>query len=199
MDAAAEQALRARAKQELRRRMQSLRRVLPAEACARRSAAICARLCALPAFASASAIVGYLAVRKEADPAQALRAAAEAGKRVGLPRIEDQGGLGLHLYRPGDALVDNAYGIGEPAADAPRLAHDAVSLIVVPALAVDERGYRIGYGQGYYDRLLPRLPRALKVAIAYEFQLLAEAPEQPGDAPVDWVVTDERALRCARS
>jgi len=191
---AAEQALRIQAKQELRERTRAVRRVLPVEACAARSAAICERLLALHAFAQASTLIGYVAHRKEADPRAALDAAARAGKRVGLTRVEDGGELGLHRHLEGDALEANAFGIAEPIADAPRIACAEVELIIVPALVIDERGHRIGYGHGYYDRLLPKLERAFKVAIAYDFQLLAETPDTPGDVRVDCVVTDARTL-----
>lgn len=194
LDQAAEQALRAQAKQELRKRMRGLRRVMPEAACAARSLAICERLSGLPAFERAAVVVGYAAFRKEADPSAALRSAERAGKRVGLVRIDDGGGLALHAYAQGDPLEDNAFGIAEPQANAPRIAHADVDLVIVPALAVDARGHRIGYGHGYYDRLLPALTRAFKVAIAYDFQLLAEAPDTHGDAAVDCVVTDAREL-----
>jgi 5-formyltetrahydrofolate cyclo-ligase len=193
-DANAEQALRAQAKQALRERMQSLRRVLPADAAAARSAALCARLCELEAFAKAQVVVGYCAYRKEANPNGALVRAAELGKAIGLPRVLEDAALSLHAYRAGDALEENMFGIGEPAAEAELIELEAVELIIVPALALDARGHRIGHGHGYYDRLLPRLPRAFKVAIGYDFQLLAELPEQPGDARVDCVVTDARVL-----
>jgi 5-formyltetrahydrofolate cyclo-ligase len=194
---AAEHALRVQAKQELRERTRALRRVLPASACAVRSAAICERLLTLDAFAQASTLIGYVAHRKEADPRAALDAAARAGKRVGLTRVEDAAALGLHRYVDGDALAPNGFGIAEPLASAPSIALDEVDLIIVPALAVDARGHRIGYGHGYYDRLLPKLSRAFKVAIAYDFQLLAETPDTPSDARVDCVVTDARVLRVA--
>jgi 5-formyltetrahydrofolate cyclo-ligase len=196
MGAAAEHALRVRAKEELRRRMRSLRRVLPAEGCAARSAAICARLCELEAFSRATTVVGYVAFRKEADPQAALRSAEAAGKRVGLVRVEEDGALGLHRYASGDPLCDNAYGIAEPAAGAPRIAHGEVSLVIVPALCVDARGHRIGYGQGFYDRLLPKLDAAFKAVIAYDFQLLAELPSTEGDVAVDCIITEKRTLLC---
>jgi 5-formyltetrahydrofolate cyclo-ligase len=191
---AAEHALRVQAKQELRERTRALRRVLPVQACAARSAAICERLLALTAFTRASTLIGYVAHRKEADPRAALEAAARAGKRVGLTRVEDANELGLHRYLEGDPLEPNAFGIAEPLAHAPPIAHAEVDLIIVPALAVDARGHRIGYGHGYYDRLLPKLERAFKVAIAYDFQLLAETPDTARDARVDCVVTDVRTL-----
>ena len=72
-------------------------------------------------------------------------------------------------------------------------------MIVVPALAVDPRGHRIGYGAGYYDRTLPRFaPPAVRRAVAFDFQLVAEVPSTEGDVAVDWIVTDARALRAER-
>jgi 5-formyltetrahydrofolate cyclo-ligase len=194
MDRAAEQALRARAKQELRVRMRSVRRVLPQTACVARSQAICEQLRELSPFALASTLIAYAAYRKEADPAPLLREAERLGKTVGLVRVEEDGGLGLHRYRTGDPLADNAFGIAEPSSLAARIEHAEVELVIVPVLAIDPRGYRIGYGHGYYDRLLPRLGRAFKVAIAYDFQLLAEMPNTDGDVPVDCIVTDKRTL-----
>jgi 5-formyltetrahydrofolate cyclo-ligase len=197
LDEAAEQALRARVKQELRQRMRGLRRVLPAEAGAARSRAICARLVELPEFGAAQVVVGYAAYRKEADPRAALEQAARHGKRVGLVRIGENGELCVHAFAIGDALVPNEYGIEEPLPSAARIDAAQVQLIVVPALAVDERGHRIGYGRAYYDRLLPALASAFKVAIAYDFQLLAEVPDTRGDVAVDCVVTDARTVRVA--
>jgi 5-formyltetrahydrofolate cyclo-ligase len=194
LDEAAEQALRMRAKEELRERLRGVRRVMPVEACAARSRAICARLCELPQLASARVVIGYAAYRKEADPAAALLHAQQAGKRTGLVRVDEAGGLGLHAYHDGDVLEPNAYGIAEPSASAPRIAPADVDVIIVPALAVDERGHRIGYGQGYYDRLLPGLARAFKVAIAYDFQLLVETPDTRDDVRVDCIVTDLRTI-----
>ncbi len=195
-DDAAEQGLRAQAKELLRERMRSLRRVLPAQAAAARSAALCSRLCELPEFAAAQLVIGYRAHRKEADPSAALAEAARTGKRVGLPRMREEGALELHLHAPGTPLEPNVLGIEEPLASAERIDLARVDLILVPAVAFDARGHRIGQGHGYYDRLLPQLPRAFKVAIGYDFQLLADLPDQPGDAPVDAIVTDTRVLRC---
>ena len=195
MDEAAEQRLREQVKAELRRRMRALRRAMPQAACAARSAALCERLAQLPEVVHARVLIGYTAFRKEADAAAVLDEAAAAGKTVGLVRVEADGQLGLHAHREADALVENAHGILEPAASAPRIEPDAVDVILVPALAVDTRAQRIGYGGGYYDRLLPRLPRAFKIVLAYDFQLLAEMPDTPGDAPADCVVTDRRVLR----
>jgi 5-formyltetrahydrofolate cyclo-ligase len=172
---------------------------MPDAACAVRSQAICERVVQLPEFAQATCIVGYVSYKKEADPKAILVTAEQAGKTLGLVRIEQAGGLSIHRYCSGDPLIENEFGISEPAADAPCVAVEDISMIIVPALAVDERGQRIGYGRGFYDRLLPRLPRAFTIAVAYDFQLLVETPDTPGDVPVECVVTDKRVLRVARA
>jgi 5-formyltetrahydrofolate cyclo-ligase len=85
--------------------------------------------------------------------------------------------------------------VPEPPETATRVQPDEVDFALVPALAVDPRGYRIGYGGGYYDKLIPRLGHACTCALAYDFQLIAEVPDLPFDVAVDLVVTDERVIR----
>jgi 5-formyltetrahydrofolate cyclo-ligase len=190
-----ERALRARAKEALRGRMRSVRRVLPPEACALRSQALCERALALPELANARVIVGYIALRKEADPAAILSAARAAHQLTGLVRVLPDHRLALLRHDESSALIENEYGILEPPEDAPSIPPEDVDVILVPALAVDADGQRIGSGLGYYDRLLPQLPRAFKLALVYDFQLLAEMPALAHDQPVDCVVTDKRVLR----
>lgn len=191
----AERALRAQVKQALRERMRRVRHVLPPEAVAARSARLRERLWALPELQAAPLVVGYRAVRKEVDLAPLLERVERAGKRVGLPRVQDAEGLALHLYRAGEPLAESAFGIEEPLPEAEAVPLDAAMVILVPALALDVRGHRVGYGRGYYDRLLPRLPHAFKVAIGYDFQLASELPASEHDVAADCVVTDERTLR----
>lgn len=193
-----ERALRARAKEALRGRMRGIRRLLPPDACAARSRALCERVLALPELQDARVVVGYVAVRKEADPAAVLAALRAEGRVIGLVRVLDEQRLALLRCEDGAALVENEQGLLEPPADAPAIAPEDIDVILVPALAADAQGQRIGSGRGYYDRLLPSLPRAFKIALVYDFQLLAETPALPHDAPVDCVVSDERVLRVER-
>ncbi len=190
-----ERALAAQVKQALRERMRRVRHVLPLEAVAARSARLCERLWALPELQATPLVVGYRAVRKEADLGALLLRAEQTGKRVWLPRVHDDAGLTLHVHGAAAPLEQNALGIEEPCSDAERVALDAAMVILVPALVIDVRGHRIGYGRGYYDRLLPQLPRAFKVAVGYDFQLASELPIVEHDFAVDCVVTDERTIR----
>lgn len=190
--------LRGRVKDELRRRIRAIRSKLPPEAQASRSASIAAHVEPLAAFEEASTVMAYVSIHREADPRALIEAAWAMGKEVALPRVDpEKGAVVLHRHREGDALVRGSFGVPEPAMDAELVDDAAVDLVLVPAMAVDPRGHRIGYGKGYYDRLLPRLTRATSCALIYDFQLISEAPSMPGDVPVDLIVTDARLLRRA--
>ena len=108
-----EQALRLRAKAELRQRMRSLRRATPAEARTTRSAAIAERVVALDEYRQARVIAGYVSVLGEADPASVLERARLDGKLIALPRIDDAGALVLHRWEGGQPLVESTLGIPE--------------------------------------------------------------------------------------
>ena len=126
--------------------------------------------------------------------ARALERARAAGKVVVLPRVDMEAQrVVLHRW-DGEPLEPGAFGIPEPSPDAPVV--DRVDLILVPALAVDETGHRIGWGKGFYDKLLAdEAATAFRVALVFQFQLLAESPATPHDIPVHVVVTDQRTIR----
>ncbi len=190
-------ALRARAKTEIRRQLRSVRGVLPETACAERSARATAHLLTLPEVMQAKTVIAYVAMRKEIDPRGLCETLRAQGKLLGLPRV-DGDTLSLHAVEDDDGLIENDMGVLEPRESAPRIELADVDVIVVPALALDPRGYRIGYGGGFYDHLLPLLPNAFKLGFVYDFQLIAEAPNAPHDAPVDCLVTDARVMRAER-
>jgi 5-formyltetrahydrofolate cyclo-ligase len=185
--------LRTYAKRELRTRMQSIRKLLPDGSTQERSGRACAAVCALEEFAAARIVAGYIAMRKELDVSAVLVAAAESGKQVVLPRIALDG-LEFHLHVPGQPLVENDWGVLEPDPNATKVAIADIDLMLVPALALDLRGYRIGYGKGFYDHVLPQLARGHAVGMVYDFQLLAEVPEEAHDQRVHRIVTDQRSL-----
>jgi 5-formyltetrahydrofolate cyclo-ligase len=186
--------LRGQAKRELRTRMRAVRRVLPRSACELRAASATERLLSLPELQRAQTVLGFHAIHNELDPAALLARASELGKRIVLPRVHDAG-LSLHVYAPGDVLEESGYGTLDPSPDAPLVDPAEVDLVLVPGLAFDARGHRIGYGRAFYDRLLPTLVRAFSVGIAYDFQVLPELPNEIHDVPVNCVVSDARVLR----
>jgi 5-formyltetrahydrofolate cyclo-ligase len=190
----AESQLRQRAKLVLRNRMRAVREALPDSACDARSSEITQRLCSLAEFERASTVLAFASIRNEVRMRPSMQAAWAAGKRVALPRVVGDE-LRLYLVDSETVLVEGAFSVPEPPEAAAQVEPDEVDFALVPALAVDPRGYRIGYGGGYYDKLIPRLQDARTCAVAYDFQLISEVPELPFDVAVDLVVTDERVIR----
>jgi 5-formyltetrahydrofolate cyclo-ligase len=190
----AETELRRRAKLALRHRMRAVREALPGSACEARSAKIAKRLFTLPELERAETVLAFVSIRNEVRTRTAMQTAWAAGKRVALPRVVGDE-LQLHLVDPETVLVEGAFSVPEPPEAAARLEPGEVDFALVPALAVDPRGYRIGYGGGYYDKLISLLQHACTCAVAYDFQLISEVPALPFDVAVDLVVTDERLIR----
>ncbi|MGD0677094.1 MAG: 5-formyltetrahydrofolate cyclo-ligase [Polyangiaceae bacterium] len=197
-----EDLLRRRVKAELRKRMRALRGALPASACAEKSERIVQRVLSLQSIAGASAIALFWPMenRHEVDlrPLDALLR--ERGARIAYPAIELPSQVIVFRFVPAvSALTMNPLGFYEPPPEGGDIEPGSLDAIVVPALAVDPRGHRIGYGAGHYDRTLPCfLPRATTVAVAFDFQLVAEVPETHGDVAVRWVVTEARTLDSER-
>lgn len=135
---------------------------------------------------------GYWPTRDEADPRQLMKALAARGATLALPRIEAKGAaLSFRRWSESDALVDNHHAIQEPPAEAPRV---APGLILVPLLAFDATGHRLGYGGGYYDRTLAELRAGpgpiTAIGIAYAGQEIAAIPHEANDQRLDMVLTE---------
>lgn len=192
-----ELALRHRMKAELRRRLRAVRVNLGEAAWAERSRALVERLAAHDAVARAASVALFFPIveRREVD-LRALDAQLRArGARVAYPAIDpDTGAMTFRFVDALSELEERGFGFAEPAATAPEA--DALDVVVVPALAVDPSGQRLGYGRGYYDRTLPRFaPPAVTVAVAFDWQVMVELPVTSGDVAVDAVLTDARTLR----
>ncbi len=184
-------------KAALRRAMLARRLALSPEAVARASAAVAARLWELPAAISAREMLAYLPVKNEIDAALIAREALARGKRLLLPRCRPDapGVLDIGCVACLDDVVPGRFGLLEPREDACQ-APDAFApdLILVPGLAFDLDGARLGFGGGYYDRLLarPAAAGAFTAGLAHDFQLLPRLATQAWDRPVDAVLTELR-------
>jgi 5-formyltetrahydrofolate cyclo-ligase len=189
------EALKRLAKEELRKRAAALRRALPSEVRAARAARMCERLMELEAFRDARTIATYMPLRFEIAPTIATERAFALGKVVVLPRVDNSTKtVTLHRYEAEDPLEESSFMVREPLASAAIVPLQDVDVVLVPGLAFDAHGQRLGFGQGFYDRLLLHM-RALRIGLCFDFQLLAEVPSFPHDLPVDCVVTDLRVLR----
>jgi 5-formyltetrahydrofolate cyclo-ligase len=195
---APEDVIRFKVKAELRKRLRAVRKTAPLEACAERSARIVASLEAHDVVKSAksAALFWPILERHEVDLRSLDRSLRARGVRVAYPAIDpDTGDMTFRFVDDPANLEDAGYGFAEPPKDAPPAAAGDLDLVVVPAIAVDPTGHRIGYGAGYYDRTLPKYaPPAVAIAVIYDYQLVAEVPATPGDVQVAWVVTDQRVI-----
>jgi len=191
--------LRYKAKAILRQRARALRNTVPAEAIAQRSSAIVARLEGLPEISQASTVaLFYPMERRHEVDLRAIDATLRArGVRVAYPAIDPATrAMTFRFVSAIDDLEERGLGFREPLLTAEQARH--LDAIVVPALQVDAKGHRIGYGAGFYDRALPpHTPPARTIVVAFDFQLIPEVPVTEGDVPVDVVVTDRRVLRIA--
>lgn len=164
------------------------------------SRAIAGRIETLPSFLQARCPLLTLPFRSEWNTRPLVAAAVARGAAVALPRVNPQTRM-LELVRVLDveADVEPGYrGIPEPRASLPRIDPRAVDWVLVPGVAFDASGRRLGYGGGYYDRLLGLLAAGVpKIAGAYELQIVPDIPAAPHDLTVDAVATPERLLTVA--
>lgn len=160
------------------------------------SAAICETFMELPEFAAARTIMVYIDVRTEVRTRHALPALLASGKRIVVPYCVERD-LELFLLESMDELAIGMYKILEPKPelrDGPgkRIAVDELDLIMVPGVAFDRHGARMGHGFGYYDKLLEHArANAPLVALAFECQLFAEIPTQAHDVFMDKIITEQ--------
>lgn len=189
-------ALRA-AKLAVRRRVLAARDALSADFRVAAAQAIADRLAALSSFARARAVLLTLAFRSEWDTLPLVRAALAGGKVVAVPRVNAATRM-LELYAVTDPerdVMPGFQGIPEPHSHCAPVAPAAIDWVLVPGVAFDAAGRRLGYGGGYYDRLLPLFPpAAARVAGAFDLQIVDRVPAAPHDLTVGAIVTETRTL-----
>jgi 5-formyltetrahydrofolate cyclo-ligase len=166
-------------------------RIPPAERSAK-SRDMEARLFVLPEFCAARSVLFFASFRSEVETGPMIRRALRSGKRVLLPRVN---GDSLELFEISDLDRDTApgaWGIPEPVT-AKQASVGDVDLVVVPGAAFDEQGNRVGYGAGYYDKLLAAFSKTT-VALAFELQIVSLVPADGHDVPVKKIVTEKRII-----
>lgn len=173
-------------KQELRRAIRERKRAMTEEEIVERSNALAEKFYNSPAYQAARTIYGYLPYNQEVRTVPMLQRALDEGKRVAVPKV--YGEEMRFIYLEDLTQVSKGYaGIPEPIADAP-VAEDQRALVLMPGLAFDPQGHRIGYGGGFYDRFLAQEPHHPTLALCYEFQMQAHLDTEEFDIPVDTVL-----------
>lgn len=162
------------------------------------SAAIVDRLEELPVWRGAAVVHTYVgAIEGEVATRGLVRRALTHGKRVVCPRVRWRPPrLESWAIRSLDDLVESRRGLWEPdPSRAEPVAAGELDLVIVPGLAFDRRGWRVGFGAGLYDRFLSTVT-APRVALAFSLQLQESLPVEPHDEPVDWIVTEGETIAC---
>jgi 5-formyltetrahydrofolate cyclo-ligase len=195
--AAPEQAL-LEAKHRLRTQVLARRDALDLPTRQRHSRTITQQLLNLPEYGTASVVAAYASFGSEFDTTAFLTDILASRKRLVLPRV-DRAQKRLALCEVTDMRADlqsGVWGIREPAHHCPVVPPSTVGLVLVPAVAVSPRGERLGYGGGYYDRLLAEMgSEARRVAAAYSIQLLNDLPTGTHDLSMDIVITETELIR----
>lgn len=160
-----------------------------------RSEAACARVLDSIALPAGCVVSAYWPMAGELDPRPLMRRLHARGHGLGLPvMVGRDRPLAFRAWRPGDALEPGGFGTQVPPAGRPEV---RPRVLLVPLLAFDRAGYRLGYGGGYYDRTLAALRAAgptLAVGLAYAPQEVASVPHDDTDQRLDWIVTEAEAI-----
>lgn len=184
-------------KDALRRLVLARRSRLDAEERESLAASLTDRLLALPEVAEADRVCAYVSISSEVPTGMLLAAVLGAGKTLLLPYVADDGSLRASAIASPSELAPGYRGIPEPRARFP-VDVATVDVIVVPGVAFDPTGARLGFGGGFYDAFLRGAPRVARVGVCFELQIVDDVPSTERDERVDAIVTEERVIRCAR-
>lgn len=181
-------------KQKLRADLLRLRSSLDPEKVAAASAAVCRHLLEWDLFIQSRTVLAYLAFRNEVSLQALIDQHPE--KIWALPRTTREG-LVIHTFDRAH-LIRHAWGMMEPPSHAPRMRLEQIELVLVPGVGFDRSGGRIGFGGGYYDRLLCQLD-AVRVGIAHTESLVAHVPREEHDCTVAWLAVPDGILNTDKS
>ncbi len=183
-------------KRALRNLVIATRDALAPEQAQSKTAAIKEHFFALPEYRTAKLVMYYVSFRSEVETREMIQESMAQGKSIVAPVIKNNQIWPAALGKM-EALAPGPHGILQPPEEADRVALSGIDLVVVPGTVFDLRGYRLGYGGGYYDRFLRHVRmRAALVGLAFETQIVEEVPTGPHDVPVDKVVTEDRVIDC---
>ncbi len=187
----------AAAKQHLRATARRIRSDLSEQFRLAASEAIAAHGIGFAGLPPGAVVAGFMPIGAEIDPLPLMLRLAGMGHDLALPAMQGESApLRFQRWRPGDPLAEKAWGIREPLPAAPDVAPDAM---LVPLLAFDAEGHRLGYGGGYYDRSLSAARRAravVAIGLAYDAQEVPAVPRLDFDQRLDWVLTPSGPRKC---
>ena len=173
-------------KRELRGTIRTLKRQMTETEIAEKSNQLCALFTSTDAYRNAKSLYGYMSYNQEVRTLPILEQALKDGKRVAIPKC--YGNEMRFIWMEDLTQVEkSSCGIPEPVSDAP-VADDQTALVLMPGMAFDRQGHRIGYGGGFYDKFLAAEPDHPTVALCFDFQMVEQLPVDDFDIPVELVL-----------
>lgn len=154
-------------------------------------------LFSLPEFKKAKTIMFYLSFKSEVFTHCMVAEAAKIGKLIAIPKILGNTELSCCLFKGFKKLVPNNFGILEHN-DCEKVPFDKIDIVIVPGIAFDLKGARIGFGSGYYDRMLSKIKNALFIGLAFESQIVNDIPVMEHDVRMHKVITEKRVIDCVQ-
>ena len=183
-------------KNQLKESMLEKRNSLSKEEIFEKSAQIKKNLFSLEQYKKSKTIMFFVSFNSEVNTHSMIKDALK-NKTLVVPKVVQ------HEIEPSviidfDNLVESgSFGILEPI-DLMKIAYKNINLVLVPGIAFDKEGHRIGYGFGYYDKFLAKVPKAVKIGLCFDFQVVDKIPLETHDVPVDFIVTEKRVVECKR-
>lgn len=174
-------------KRALRKRIKEMKRQFSDKELESMSLHTVSRLLAHPAVVNAETILMYYSLADEVNTHEAVDALVRSGKTVLLPRVIDGENMEIRIYESRDDLAPGHYGIMEPTGKL-YTCYENIDIAVVPGMAFDAAGHRLGRGKGYYDRFLPKATHAYKIGVCFDFQKRAAIPADDFDVTMDCVI-----------
>ncbi len=180
-------------KERVRQELKAKRLLLTEEEVRRKSRQIVKRMRELLKELKADSFLFFHPIKNEPDITPLAQKLIGEGKRVAFPKVKGKEIVPIRVNSLKE-LLPGKFGIMEPPYAPERVIRE-FDAVFVPGIAFDRKGYRIGFGGGYYDRLLEKLPVKAKIGVCFDFQLLDKVPTQPFDVPVDFVITEKTMVR----
>ena len=183
-------------KSKLKESMLEKRNSLPKKEAAEYSSRIKTRLFNLEQYKKSKTIMFFVSFSNEVCTHEMIEESLK-NKTVIVPKVFHQEIEPSVIISFDNLVASRKFGILEPI-ETMKIAYKNIDLVIVPGIVFDQHGHRIGYGFGYYDKFLHKVPKAIKIGFAFDFQVVDKIPNEEHDIPVDMIVTEKSVIGCKR-
>ena len=181
-------------KKALRRKFATQRQTIPESERLEKSRAICNNFLSSMAYEHSDTILLYYSINSEVDTQELIDTVLKSGKRLALPVCRENSEMVFRYIQSRDDLTKGFFSALEPKSNLEEFKGAKHTVCVIPAIAFDKEGYRIGYGKGYYDRFLKGIS-AKTAGFSYNFSLADNLPYEKTDVPLDYVITEKEVIK----